>query len=101
MRIITERRLREAAAGHPNVKPAITRWIHIVRKAQWKSLAQARQTFRHADQVKIADGRILTIFNLGDNHRLITAIHYNRNLVFIRKVLTHAEYDKDRWKENP
>ena len=41
-----------------------------------------------------------TVFDLGGNkYRLIAAIHYNRGKVYIRHVLTHAEYDQDKWKE--
>ncbi|TMI36703.1 MAG: type II toxin-antitoxin system HigB family toxin, partial [Betaproteobacteria bacterium] len=37
-----------------------------------------------------------TIFDVGGNkYRIVTAIHYNRRKVYIRHVLTHAEYD--RW----
>jgi mRNA interferase HigB len=42
----------------------------------------------------------LTVFNIGGNKaRLIAAIHYNRRRVYIRAVLTHAEYDAARWKD--
>jgi mRNA interferase HigB len=42
----------------------------------------------------------LTVFNIGGNKvRLIAAIHYNRKKVYIRAVLTHAEYDEGRWRE--
>jgi mRNA-degrading endonuclease HigB of HigAB toxin-antitoxin module len=34
----------------------------------------------------------------GNKYRLIAAIHYNRHKVFIRAVLTHAEYDRGDWK---
>ncbi len=41
----------------------------------------------------------LTVFNVGGNkYRLFAAIHYNRHKVFIRAVLTHAEYDRGDWK---
>lgn len=41
-----------------------------------------------------------TVFDIGGNkYRLIAAIHYNRKKVYIRQVLTHAEYNRDRWKE--
>jgi mRNA interferase HigB len=51
--------------------------------------------FSSADQV----GK-LTVFNIGGNRvRLIAAIHYNRRKIYIRAVLTHAEYDEPRWKE--
>ena len=42
----------------------------------------------------------LTVFNIGGNKvRLVAAIHFNRNKLYIRYVLTHTEYDKDKWKE--
>ena len=54
-----------------------------------------RATFASADYV---DG--LTVFNMGGNkYRLIASIHYNRNKVFIRAVLTHPEDDRGNWKQ--
>jgi ribosomal protein L2 len=59
------------------------------------SLAEVRTVFPTADKV----GKF-TVFNIGGNKaRLITALHYNRHKVYIRAVLTHAEYDQNRWKE--
>ncbi|MGI2902303.1 type II toxin-antitoxin system HigB family toxin [Tolypothrix sp. VBCCA 56010] len=53
--------------------------------------------FPSADQVSN-----LTIFNIGgNNYRLITLVDYNYQKVFIRHVLTHAEYDKEDWKNDP
>ncbi|MDI6794254.1 MAG: type II toxin-antitoxin system HigB family toxin [bacterium] len=42
---------------------------------------------------------IPTVFNIGRQVRLIVAVHYNRQRVYIRAVLRHDEYDKDKWKE--
>jgi mRNA interferase HigB len=40
------------------------------------------------------------VFNIGGNkYRLIAAIHFNRQKVYIRHVLTHPEYDRGRWKK--
>jgi mRNA interferase HigB len=51
--------------------------------------------FPHADQV----GK-LTVFNIGGNkYRLIAAILFNRGKVYVRHLLTHAEYDQGKWKE--
>jgi len=51
--------------------------------------------YPQADQV----GRC-TVFNIGgNNYRLIAAIHYNTGVVYIRHVLTHAEYDRGAWKK--
>ncbi len=41
----------------------------------------------------------LIVFNIGGNkYRLIASIHFNRGKVYIRRVLTHSEYDKGDWK---
>jgi mRNA interferase HigB len=98
MRIITRTRLVEAAAKHPKAKPTLEHWHNIVRYARWRNFAETRKTFAHADQVTVASKRTVTVFNLSNDFRLITAIHYNRGLVFILRFLTHAEYDRDNWK---
>jgi len=58
---------------------------------------QARQTFPHADQVTVKSNRTVTIFNITNDFRLITAIHYNRQEIFTMRFLTHAEYSKNTW----
>jgi mRNA interferase HigB len=41
------------------------------------------------------------VFNIGGNkYRLIVALHYNTQCVFILRLLTHAEYSKDLWKDD-
>lgn len=99
MRIITVKRLMEAAAKYPVVRPKIEFWSSIAKAAKWTNFAQTRMTLRHADQVAVKSGRVVTVFNLGNAFRLITAIHYDRKRIFILRVLTHADYDKDAWKE--
>jgi mRNA interferase HigB len=46
----------------------------------------------------VESGRTVTVFNITNDFRLITAIHYNRREVFTLRFLTHAEYDKGAWK---
>ncbi len=65
----------------------------------WKNLVDTRKTFPHADQVKVKSERTVTVFNIcGNDFRLITAIHYDRQKIFVLNFLTHAEYTKDTWK---
>ncbi len=95
MRIVTRRRLLEFARRHPDCENALDSWYRTVKRADFHSFASLRQVFPSPDQV----GK-LTVFNIGGNKaRLITAIHYNRHLICIRRVLTHAEYDRGTWRE--
>jgi len=66
-----------------------------MKAGSFQSFAELRGAFPTADQV----GK-LTVFNSGGNTaRRIAATHYNRGKVYVRAVLTHAEYDKGTWKE--
>ena len=89
----------EAAKKHPNAKAKINFWLTVTKKAVWTNLAETKKSFGHADQVTVESGRTVTVFNVSNGYRLITAIHYNRKKVFVLRFLAHAEYDKDKWKE--
>jgi mRNA interferase HigB len=79
----------------PDAKSSLARWYAIMRKSRFLNFAQLRETFPHADQVEK-----FTVFNIGGNKvRLIAAVHYNRNKIYIRHVLTHQEYDTGMWKK--
>jgi mRNA interferase HigB len=96
MHIITRKRLNEFAAKHPTAKSGLVHWYSLLKKTNFTNFVELRRAFPAADQV---GG--LTVFNIGGNKaRLIAAIHYNRQKVYIRAVLTHAEYDAGKWKES-
>ena len=95
MHIITRKRLNEFAAKHPETESALARWYYLMRRGKYDSISDLRRDFPSADKV----GK-LTVFNIGGNKvRLIAAIHYNRQKIYIRYVLTHREYDRGKWKE--
>jgi mRNA interferase HigB len=92
---ITRQRLNEFAARYSETSSALEHWYREVKRRNFASFAELRSVFPTADHV----GK-LTVFNLGGNRvRLVAAIHYNRRRVYIRAVLTHAEYDAGTWKE--
>jgi len=79
---------------HPDARGPLNAWFTIVRKTDYASFVNLRMTFPSADQV----GRF-TVFNIeGNKFRLIAAIHYNRQKMYIRHVLTHAEYNRGAWR---
>jgi mRNA interferase HigB len=93
--VITRKRLNEFVATHPDTKTALQRWCRLMKAGAFQPFAELRAAFPSADQV----GK-LTVFNIGGNKaRLVVAVHYNRQKVYIRAVLTHDDYDRGKWKE--
>ncbi len=95
MHLITRKRIVDFANKHPNCTTALESWYRILKHSTILNFIELQAIFPSADKV---DG--LTVFNIGGNKvRLIAAIHYNTQRVYIRYVLTHSEYDKNKWKE--
>jgi mRNA interferase HigB len=100
VRIIKPRRVREYEARHPSSRAGLEHWLRNAKAGNWKHLVDVRKTFPHADEVKVTSGRKAAVFNIKRNDfRLITAIHYNLNKVFVLMFMTHAEYSKQTWKD--
>jgi mRNA interferase HigB len=95
MHIITRKRLNDFLTVYPEVKTPLQHWYRVMKRENFNSFNELKVLFPHADQV----GR-LTVFNIAGNKvRLIAAIHYNTHRIYIRNILTHSEYDKNKWKE--
>lgn len=96
MHIITQKTLRTAWQKHPDAQIPLRTWYSVMKQIRFANLAELRRRYPSADQV----GR-LTVFNIGGNkYRLVVHIHYARGKVFIRQFMTHAEYDKGKWKND-
>jgi mRNA interferase HigB len=94
MHIISRKALLEFAKRYPASYEALDDWYRVAKKATWQSIADVKAIFPHADAVGDC-----TVFNIGGNkYRLITRISYEKQVIFIRFVLTHSEYDKGSWK---
>jgi mRNA interferase HigB len=100
MRIITVKRLGEFARRHPTAASTLHDWAELMRAGEFANLVELRRALPTADQVRVASGRVVTIFNVKNHYRLITAIHYNHQVVYVLLLLTHSDYDADHWKEN-
>lgn len=97
MHIITQKTLRIAWNRYPDVEKPLRKWYTVMKYLNPQSLAELREHYPSADQV----GR-LTVFNIkGNNYRLIVRMDYANGKIFIRRFMTHAEYDKDEWKNDP
>jgi mRNA interferase HigB len=99
VRIIKEKFLVEMERKHPKAASHLEAWRKIVRWAMWRNLVEVRRTYPDTDSVKVRSGRQVLVFNMRRNdYRLIAAVHFNRQIVYTLRFLTHAEYSKDRWK---
>lgn len=100
--MISLERLRDFWQRHPDAETSLRAWCRAVCGAEWASLQDARLTFPHADGVRTDAGETLTVFNIcgicGNKYRVIARIRYDYQLVNVRVVLTHPEYDKNTWR---
>ena len=95
MHVISKKKLREFWEEHARSQAPLEQWYQVAKNAEWESFDDVRQTFNTADQVDR-----FTVFNIGGNkYRLIAVIHFNRGKLYVRHVLTHAEYDEEKWKD--
>lgn len=100
MRIIKTSMLTEFWQGHREAEASLRAWSQKAKAAEWRGFAEVRKTFPSADQVTVASGRSVVVFNIAHNrYRLIAAVHYNTRIVYTLMILTHKEYDRNAWKE--
>jgi mRNA interferase HigB len=100
MRVVKPSRLQEFARVYARARKSLENWYAVAKKAHWRNLVDLRRTLSNADEVKVASGKTVVVFNIGGNDfRLICAIHYDREKVFVLRFMTHAEYSKNNWKD--
>ncbi len=93
MRIIAKSRLRKywEKPGNEKAQPFLTEWYHFCKKQKWATPQDVKNTFSHASIV--AENRV--VFNVkGNSYRVVCAMDYQRQAMFIKFVGTHKEYDE-------
>lgn len=92
MRVISNKALVDFSEKHPASHGPLQTWRKIVESRPFVNFADMKTVFNATD--KVGD---YYIFDIGGNkYRIITAIHFDNQKLFIRYVFTHKEYDK--WK---
>ena len=77
--------------GQKAVKVALDAWFHEVRRAEWRGPADVKRSYGVASIV--SSERV--VFNIkGNDYRLVTAIDYRREIVYVKWIGTHRDYDK-------
>jgi len=93
MRIIAFRALREffEKQEYADSEASLRAWYHDAKTAEWKSSNDLKQQYKNASIV--GEGRV--VFNIkGNSYRLVVAIDYDFQVIFIRFIGTHKQYDK-------
>ena len=99
MNVISRRAIIQAQRSYPRCRRWLEEWWANAKHEQWVSLADVRMTYPSADQV----GNFL-VFDAPEARRLIVGVRYARfapsrgGTLFVKCLLTHAEYDRGDWK---
>jgi mRNA interferase HigB len=97
MRVITNRRLVEFAREHPDADEPLQIWRKLMESNDFQGFNGLRKTFSAVDIHD--DKHIFDIRgNRGNRYRIITGISFTQQICYIKHVLTHADYDKGKWK---
>jgi mRNA interferase HigB len=91
MRVIALRTLRDFWELNADSAAPLRAWYREAIQAEWSSPAAVKAKYGNASILR--GNRV--VFNIkGNDYRLIVKIHYDRQVVFIRFVGTHAQYDR-------
>lgn len=94
MKIISNSALRAFVAEHPAAAEPLQGWRRVIEKNRFAHWVELKAAFNSIDRV----GE-LTVFDIGGNkYRLIAYIRFARQIVYIKAVLTHRDYDKGAWQ---
>ena len=92
MRVISNKALVDFASIHAEADTPLQAWRRIIETGSFGTYADLKSSFHAVDKVSV-----YYIFNIGGNKfRLVAAIHFDKQNLFIRHVFTHQEYDE--WK---
>lgn len=91
MRVIAISTLRTFWEKYPDAQTPLKAWFALASRAQWKSPSDIKATYRNASFA--ANNRV--VFNVkGNDYRLVVLVRYDKGLLFVKFVGTHAQYDK-------
>lgn len=101
MRIVSRKSVVEfyqSAEGH-DAEASLSGWLEVIASAQWTNMNELRAVYPLADLVGYC-----VVFDIHHNRfRLVAFVKYKRGrqngIVYIRRIMTHSEYDRNRWQE--
>jgi mRNA interferase HigB len=92
MRVISNKSLREFVALHPDAGLPLQVWRKLMEHASPRSYSDLKKLSNSVDRV----GNYFVFDIVGNKYRVIAALHFDRQMLYVRHVFTHVEYD--RWR---
>lgn len=93
MHVISKRPFNDAAKDYPNQKQALEDLYRVLRKGQFSTPEEMRCVFPSLDNFKHKDK--WWVLDVGGNHlRAIVFIQFIQNRIYVKHIVTHAQYDK-------
>lgn len=91
MNLVAVRILREFWDNYPDSEQHLKAWVDEVRQAAWTQPADIKEKYRSASILK--NRRV--VFNIkGNNYRLVVAVAYRFQAVYVKFIGTHQQYDE-------
>ena len=91
MRVIAISTLRAFWSKHSDAQTPLMSWYALASRSQWRSPSDIKEAYRNASFT--ANNRV--VFNIkGNDYRLVVLVRYDKGLLFVKFVGTHAQYDK-------
>lgn len=94
MRIISNRALREFALIHPDSSLPLPGWRRVIEANSFDNWASLKRAFNNVDRV----GELAVFDIAGNRYRLVAYVRFERQIVYVKSVMTHSECEKGRWK---
>ena len=95
MRLVHRERLEAFASKFKDSSAALSAWARAIESGRPRHLVELKQALGSADYV-----RPYVVFNIaGNKYRLVALVNFELGVVSVERVMTHAEYDRGRWRE--
>jgi mRNA interferase HigB len=94
LEILNSRAITQFIEKHADAEAPLSDWVTKIKAAEWRNNSDIQKTFNSADHL----GDQKFIFNIGGNNfRMAAMVWIEQERVYVLKLMTHAEYDKEKF----
>ena len=96
MRVISVKTLKLFWEDHPDAESSLRAWYTEAKKARWKGPQDIKTAYRTASILRNNH----VVFNIkGNTYRLVVAVKYEFQIVYVRFIGSHIAYDRIKAEE--